>query len=92
MCFSWRLRKRLTFANGEALLSAWMQENAFVTWIEHAEPWVLEERLISELSLPFNLDQNSNHAFHSSLSKQRSAAKALARVLPIWENKEKQES
>ena len=82
---------RLTFADGEDALSAWMQQNAFVAWIEHPEPWVLEEKLISELSLPLNLDQNRNHAFHGSLSSLRCAAKVAARALPIWEKKIKQE-
>ncbi len=31
--------KRLTFGPGEAVLSAWMGENAFVTWVEHPRPW-----------------------------------------------------
>lgn len=76
---------RLTFADGEALLSTWMQQNAFVAWVGHPMPWVLEEKLISDLSLPLNLDQNRNHVFHRSLSNLRSAAKAAARLAPIWE-------
>lgn len=76
--------QRLTFADGEDDLSLWMQQNAFVTWVEHPEPWILEEELISELSLPLNLDQNQGHAFHCSLSKMRRDAKAAARKLPIY--------
>ena len=81
--------QRLTFADGEALLSEWMQQNAFVAWIEHPEPWALEKHFISQLSLPLNLDQNRNHSFCRSLLSLRIAAKAAARVLPIWENRKK---
>ncbi|KAF5062757.1 hypothetical protein DSECCO2_301740 [anaerobic digester metagenome] len=76
--------QRLTFADGEVRLSSWMQQNAFVTWVEDSEPWILEEKLISELSLPLNLDQNRSHIFHYSLSNLRRDAKATARKLPIW--------
>ena len=36
----------LTRGPGEDKLSDWMSRNAFVTWIEHPEPWVVEEKLI----------------------------------------------
>lgn len=29
---------RMTFANGESVLSEWLDKNAFVTWVEHDEP------------------------------------------------------
>jgi hypothetical protein len=76
--------KRRTFLpSGEANLSAWMAENAFVTWIETPEPWVAEHFLIQELDLPLNLDQNGAHAFHRTLSDTRSAAKKRADQLPV---------
>jgi hypothetical protein len=56
--------RRLTFASGEQLLSEWMDKNAFVTWIVHPEPWVLEKELIHLVSLPLNLDMNRAHPFH----------------------------
>ena len=73
---------RMTFSAGEASLSTWMAENARVCWASHPEPWVPEEKLIRTISLPFNLDQNSSHCFHSALSLLRRQARMRARVLP----------
>lgn len=75
---------RLTFADGEKRLSDWMEENAFVTWIECDEPWRIEEALISTICLPLNLDQNRASQFHAVLSERRRLAKIRARDLPIW--------
>lgn len=75
--------KRFTFGGGEHLLSAWMAENALVTWTVDPEPWVLEEQLIGSLTLPLNLDMNSRHPFFQSLRKIRKQAKEVARELPI---------
>lgn len=73
---------RHTFSTGEQRLSEWMSEHAFVTITEHPEPWVLEERLIAEWSLPLNLDQNS-HPFRPTLSAMRSAARQRAKALAV---------
>jgi len=77
--------QRLTFADGERALSEWMQENAFVAWVVIQQPWILEQQLINEISLPLNLDMNKGHPFHPILSGLRSQSKSLARALPIWE-------
>jgi len=74
---------RLTFADGEERLCRWMQDNAFVTWMECHEPWAMEHHLISSLCLPLNLDRNDSSPFHSTLSEQRRAAKTRARELPV---------
>lgn len=74
---------RLTFAKGEATLSEWMSENSFITWVEHPKPWELEEELISEYSLPLNLDKNQHHPFYPTLKKIRHDAKDKARKLPV---------
>jgi hypothetical protein len=74
---------RLTFGAGEATLSAWMQEHAFVTWMVHPTPWLVEEELIGRLSLPLNLDKNDGHPFRTVLSQLRREAKLRARALPI---------
>jgi len=40
--------KRKTFTNlGEQFLDQWMEDNAFVCWVEHDEPWELEKTLHS---------------------------------------------
>lgn len=78
---------RMTFTkNGEGKLSEWMEKNAFVSWVEHPEPWNLEHELIKTLSLPLNLQDNREHHFHAQLSAIRSAHKQRARELPVTEN------
>ena len=74
---------RMTFADGEHILSDWMQRNAFVTWLEDERPWQMEQRLIATVSLPLNLNHNESHPFYGTLSNIRKAAKACARALPI---------
>jgi len=71
---------RLTFSSGEELLSRWMSDNAFVAWIPHPEPWIIEEIAIARLYLPLNLDQNSRHPFYPFLSNARKKAKERARL------------
>ncbi|WP_338133490.1 GIY-YIG nuclease family protein [Streptomyces caniscabiei] len=51
--------------------------------MEQSEPWELESRLISQLDLPLNLDQNRHNAFHSRLKEIRAQARQRARELPI---------
>ena len=79
---------RLTFAEGEAALSHWMLQNAFVVWQVTEEPWNLEREIIGKTALPLNLDMNRGHAFHSSLSTKRRLAKQAAREGAIWRPKE----
>jgi hypothetical protein len=76
--------KVMTFGPAEADLSKWMGDNAFVTWVEDAEPWLLESILISKFNLPLNLDQNTQHPFHASLGKLRRDARRRALMLPIY--------
>jgi hypothetical protein len=75
--------RRLTFAAGEARLSAWMADNAYITWVEIDHPWLAEQRLIASVNLPLNLDQNRQHAFHQQLTQVRADARMTARTLPI---------
>jgi len=75
--------KRMTFSDGELVLSDWLEENAYVAWVSHPEPWVVEKEAISGLYLPLNLDQNTHHPFHANLAAARKAAKGAARELPI---------
>jgi hypothetical protein len=44
--------KRMTFTHlGEPWLDTWMEANAFVTWVEHPEPWAVEAGVFAQLSL-----------------------------------------
>lgn len=74
---------RLTFADGEHALSAWMADNAYVTWLETPKPWAAEHELIAAVDLPLNLDQNRRNAFHAELTLRRARARATARALPV---------
>lgn len=75
---------RLTFADGERRLSEWMNENAFVVWIERENPWELEQQLISTVCVPLNLDENRANEFHPVLTERRRLARIRARGLPIF--------
>lgn len=75
---------RLTFVDGEQVLSRWMWENAFVAWYAIEDPWILERKLIGDVTLPLNLEMNKTHAFHVVLSELRRIARENARSLPVW--------
>jgi hypothetical protein len=76
--------ERVTFAEGESVLSEWMADNAFVCWVETPLPWELEAQLISATCLPLNLAQNRRHPFHATLSALRREHRQRARTLPVW--------
>lgn len=73
---------RLTFTHlGEQWLDDWMQDNAFVSWVEHDMPWVLENKFINSFSLPLNIQGNDHHKFKSTLSHLRSQAIKIAKEM-----------
>jgi hypothetical protein len=61
-----------------------MKENVFICWAECDNPWIVEEQLISTLSLPLDLDQNARHPFCSVLKASRREAAHRARVTACW--------
>ena len=75
--------RRLTFSQGEQVLSLWMGTHARVSWHETYEPWLLEKQLINEVVLPLNLDQNRHGLFHAQLADARAHQREIARSLPI---------
>ena len=75
--------KRMTFSQGEEALSDWMSENAYVSWIVHGEPWLVEVQAIKQLSLPLNLRDNERHPFHRTLTSIRRDMKRKARAKSI---------
>jgi hypothetical protein len=77
---------RRTFGAGEATLSQWMADNALVSWITVAEPWLLERQLFEALDLPLNLQGNSHNPFHDKLTRIRADAAARARTLPLLDS------
>jgi hypothetical protein len=77
---------RLTFIEGEQALSAWMAENAYVSWAVRDRPWELEDELIATLDLPLNLQGNPSNPFHSVLTEVRKRCIARAKALPVVSN------
>jgi hypothetical protein len=78
--------RRRTFADGERLLSAWMSQNAFVSWLIYERPWKLEHDLITTVDLPLNLESNTAHRFHPELTQVRARCVAQANELPVLPN------
>lgn len=80
--------KRMTFAAGEARLTAWLEAHARVVWVEHPTPWTLEHAVLQAISLPLNLQANQHHSFHSALTEIRKKTKAEAARLPVVSGRE----
>ena len=77
----------MTFVEGEAVLSQWMADNAFVCWQQDDALWVRERELKEMLPLPLNLDGNKSNPIAASLSGLRHSAREVARQLPVVPNK-----
>jgi hypothetical protein len=76
--------KRMTFTHlGEQWLDNWMQDNAYVCWLENNKPWEIEREIFKSFSLPLNIKDNDHHKFSKTLSKLRSKSKKNAREMPI---------
>ena len=78
--------RRRTFVEGEQAISAWMAENAFISWVVRQSPWELEDGLIAALDLPLNIRGNSRNPFHATLSVARARSVAQANALPVVRN------
>ena len=75
--------RRMTFHDGENALNNWLDENAFVGWVLHKEPWIIESEAIQKLSLPINLEGNKHHPFQGTLKALRKVARDNARQIPV---------
>jgi len=62
---------RLTFGDGEAVLSDWLEENALVVWYIFNRPWEIETKMIQKISVPLNLRHNERHPFYQQLAAIR---------------------
>ena len=74
---------RMTFGEGEAKLNDWMNKNAFVAWTYIEQPWNYEEQIISDYSLPLNLQKNTHNKNYPFVSLVRKKSKQIAKELPI---------
>ena len=68
---------------GESHLNQWMEENAFVVWGEHPEPWTVEHDLLHEISCPLDIKDNEQHRFVTIVKAMRADALRRAREKPI---------
>jgi len=76
--------KRMTLTHaGEKWLDSWMDQHAFVCWMQHPSPWDVEKELISDISLPLNIHGNELHPFITKLKALRKEAIRQARELPV---------
>jgi hypothetical protein len=73
---------RLTYADGEATLSEWLEDNALLTWVRCLRPWTFERKIIHEISPLLNLQHNESSPFHAWLSEIRRLCKSNARSFP----------
>ncbi|TCM41762.1 GIY-YIG nuclease family protein [Kribbella sp. VKM Ac-2568] len=73
--------QRMAFGHDEAVVSDWMAHHAHECRAATATPWLLESRLIHNLVLPLNLDQNKHSG--AELTAARANQRARARELPI---------
>jgi hypothetical protein len=76
---------RYTFTNGgEQVLDQWMDQHAFVTWVEAKVPWEIEKKLLSSgLNLPLNVDGNPSQDAVALICSARLKARRLADELEI---------
>lgn len=63
-------------------LSNWQEEHLRLTWVEHDEPWLIEDEVIARLQPPLNLAGNASHPFHSALSEARAKFREVAKANP----------
>jgi hypothetical protein len=75
---------RHTFTNpGEIILDRWLAAHAHIAFAAVERPWDVEARLLSMMSLPFNLSGNAAHSFAADLSRMRAIARREAAALPV---------
>lgn len=74
---------RLTFMDGESILSGWLGNNALATCVPCDRPWEIESSIIRSISLPLNLRHNNEHPFYEKLLEIRRTCRQEARGLPL---------
>lgn len=65
-------------SSDEGRLDEWLGRHARVCWVVRDAPWVLEERLIPEVSPPLNIDHNQASPFRRRLMELRKAFRVSA--------------
>jgi hypothetical protein len=75
-----RHKGRITLADNERWLTAWIYRNAYVCWVENPTPWILEHQMMSAYFLPLNLAGNPDNSFKRVLSQLRKDLRLNASV------------
>ena len=60
----------------------WRQHHARVAWVEHPEPWDVEDELLRSVNLPLNLHGNEDHPFAPALRQARADCRERASAPP----------
>lgn len=79
----WRSRftdRPLLVADAEGRLNDWMQKHLAVSWAVIAEPWTVEDHVISELTPPLNQSANSAHPLYRHVREARARWRTAARA------------
>lgn len=79
----WRSRftdRPLLVADAEGRLNDWMQKHLAVSWAVIAEPWTVEDQVISELTPPLNQSANSAHPLYRHVREARARWRTAARA------------
>lgn len=76
---------RMTFGAGEQALSAWMAQNAFVSWMVREAPWELEDDLIAA-GPPVESEGQPAQSVSSRAVRDTKAMRRQARALLVLAN------
>jgi len=72
---------RLNFGpTGETHLSTWLSEHARVSWVEHSQPWFIEDKMLEQSTLALNVDGREHDPFARELKQRRIDARRTARL------------
>ena len=63
-------------------LSAWMEKNVFIVWVEHESPSDVENDIIQFCCFPLNIKDNGGCTFSCELQDMRNIAEYSADILP----------
>jgi hypothetical protein len=63
----------MKFGAGERILSDWMNQNAFVCWLEHLGPWEMETELSQKPPLETSRKARTTRSTENSRKRRRPA-------------------
>lgn len=72
-------RKYVLPSSQNRALSVWQRQHLKLTWVEHNQPWLIEDEIIASLGPPLNLAGNASHPFYSTMRDARARFREAAR-------------